>query len=73
MVRCKHEVSEMPMTEKQKAARDKYDKENMAYQTVKVQKALLDEFKTLCKANGDKVNVILREAMEKYVEEHRPI
>ena len=73
MVRCKHEVNKMPMTEKQKAARDKYDKENMAYQTVKVQKELLAEFKSLCQANGDRVNTILREAMEKYVEEHRPI
>lgn len=73
MVRCKHEVSSMAMSEAKKKANKKYDRENMAYQSVCVRKELLAEFKSLCQANGDRVNTILREAMEKYVEEHRPI
>lgn len=39
----------------------------MVYQTVKVRKDLLEEFKAAVAANGDKVNTVLREAMEEYV------
>ena len=56
-------------TESQKAARDKWDNENMAYQTVKVRKELLTAFREACEKNGDKVNTILREAMERYLHE----
>ena len=41
----------------------------MAYQTVKVNKDLLTAFKSACAERGDKVNTVLREAMEKYVGE----
>lgn len=51
----------------QLAAVKKYDQENMAYQTVKVKKDLLEKFRETCKANGDKVNTVLREAMENYI------
>lgn len=71
MVRCKHEVSGMAMSEAKKRANEKYKKEHSAYQSVCVSKELLSEFKSLCQANGDRVNTILREAMERYVEEHR--
>ena len=54
-------------TQSQKAARDKYDAANMAYQTVKVKKALLDDFRRTCLERGDRVNTVLREAMEAYV------
>lgn len=57
----------MPISEKQRDARDKWDAENMAYQTVKVRKTLLEDFRATCVANGDKVNSVLREAMENYV------
>lgn len=40
----------------------------MSYQTVKVRKELLDTFKETCKARGDRVNTVLREAMEDYIE-----
>lgn len=53
-----------------KKAADKWDAENMAYQTVKVRRQLLDRFKAACAARGDKVNTVLREAMENYVNEH---
>jgi hypothetical protein len=44
----------------------------MAYQTVKVKRALRDDFRAACAARGDKVNTVLREAMEKYVAETSP-
>lgn len=51
----------------QRRAKINYDKANMRYQTVKVSKALLTAFKAACAANGDKVNTVLRLAMEDYV------
>ena len=42
----------------------------MAYQTVKVNKTLLQEFRETVTVNGDKVNTVLREAMERYIAEH---
>lgn len=54
-------------TKAQRAAADKYDAANMAYQTVKVRRQLLDDFKSSCAARGDRVNTVLREAMENYV------
>lgn len=51
-------------------AADKWDAANMAYQTVKVRKTLLDSFKAACAARGDKVNTVLRQAMERYVADH---
>ena len=38
----------------------------MAYQTIKVKKTLLEDFKAACAARGDKVNTVLRQAMEEY-------
>lgn len=57
------------MNDAQRKARDKWDSANMAYQTVKVSKALLESFREACKARGDKVNTVLRHAMEAYVRE----
>ena len=54
----------------QRAAADKWDAAHMVYQTVKVKKTLRDDFKAACAARGDKVNTVLREAMENYVEEY---
>ena len=58
----------MAKTELQKAYRDKWDAKNMSYQTVKVRKELLEDFRSACAASGDKVNTVLRGAMEQYVE-----
>ena len=41
----------------------------MAYQTVKVSKPLLERFRAACSVRGDRVNTVLREAMEHYVSE----
>ena len=57
----------MPAAENKRASNARWDKENMAYQTVKVRKELLDEFREACKLRGDRVNTVLREAMESYI------
>ena len=61
----------MPVSEAKRACNDRWDKDNMAYQTVKVSKALLQEFRETVAEQGDKVNTVLRQAMEDYVEKHR--
>ena len=60
----------MPWQENKKEYNRKYDSENMAYQTVKVRKELLEQFRAAVAANGDKVNSVLRNAMEEYIKEH---
>jgi uncharacterized protein (DUF4415 family) len=61
----------VPITESKRKSNDRWDAANMAYQTVKVRRELLDEFRELVQANGDKVNTVLRQAMERYIEEHK--
>lgn len=58
-------------TEAQKRAKKKYDSENMAFQTIKVNKDLLLEFRQCVQDSGDKVNTVLREAMEQYIIDHK--
>ena len=57
----------MALSEAKKQSNAKWDKENMAYQTVKVRRELLDQFKAECARRGDKVNTILRQAIEDYI------
>ena len=59
------------VSEAQKKARNKYDSENMDRVTVKVKKELLQEFRQVVQDSGDKVNTVLREAMETYIKEHK--
>lgn len=59
----------MAISEAKKASNARWDAKNMAYQTVKVSKPLLDDFKAACASRGDRVNTVLREAMERYVSE----
>ncbi len=56
----------MPVSEAKKASNAAWDAVNMAYQTVKVRREILEEFRAACAARGDKVNTVLREAMEDY-------
>lgn len=56
----------MAVSDSQRRAAQKWDAENMACQTVKVRRALLDDFRAACAARGDKVNAVLRQAMEAY-------
>ena len=57
----------MALSEAKKQSNAKWDKENMAYQTVKVRRELLDQFKAECARRGDKVHTILRQAIEDYI------
>jgi len=59
------------VSEAQKKARNKYDSENMDRVTVKVKKDLLQEFRQAVQERGDKVNTVLREAIETYMKEHK--
>ena len=61
----------MPLSEAKKKSNLKDDKENVGYQTVKVKEELLQEFRQAVQDNGDKVNTVLREAMETYIKEHK--
>jgi uncharacterized protein (DUF4415 family) len=56
----------MAITDARRRANKKWDSENMICQTIKVKKTLLEDFKAACAANGDKVNTVLRQAMENY-------
>ena len=58
----------MALSEAKKKSNQKWDSENMAYQTVKVNKQLLEEFRQAVKDKGDKVNTVLRQAMIEYIE-----
>lgn len=49
-----------------RAANQRWDAANMAYKSVKVRRELLDDFRAACAARGDKVNTVLRRAMEVY-------
>lgn len=63
----------MAVSEKKKKTNADWDKEHMAYQTVKVRRELLDEFRATCAERGDRVNSVLRQAMEDYInKEERP-
>ena len=53
-------------TAAQKKARDKYDSENMTYQTIKISKSLLTDFKKQVTNNGEKVNTVFRNFMIDY-------
>lgn len=61
----------MAVSPKQAASRDKYDKEHFVYQSVKVKKETLSDFKAICAERGERVNTVLRQMMERYVEEHK--
>lgn len=58
----------MPISKERRASINKWDAEHMAYQTVKVYKKLLADFKATCALRGDKVNTIMRLAMQDYVD-----
>lgn len=57
----------MAVSDAKRKSNEKWDKENMAYQTVKVRRELLEQFKATCAERGDRVNTVLRKAMENYI------
>ena len=60
----------MPRTEAQKRADAKYKASTMAQQNIAIRRETLEQFKTLAAENGDKVNTVLREAIESYIAAH---
>lgn len=54
-------------TAAQKRAKKKYDETHMAYQSIKISKELLAEFRAVVAARGDKVNTVLKQAMVDYI------
>lgn len=63
----------MTVSENKKKANKTWDDKNMLYQTVKVRKELLLEFKEICNRRGDRVNTVLKTAIEDYVEKYREV
>ena len=57
----------MAVSDAKRKSNEKWDRENMAYQPVKVRRELLEQFKATCAERGDRVNTVLREAMENYI------
>ena len=57
----------MAVSDAKRKSNEKWDRENMTYQTVKVRRELLEQFKAACAERGDRVNTVLREAMENYI------
>lgn len=57
----------MTVSESKKKTNAAWDAANMAYQTVKVRRELLEKFRATCAARGQRVNTVMREAMEAYI------
>ena len=60
----------MTVSQNKRKTNDAWDAENMAYQTVKVRKELLQSFRAAVAANGQRVNTVLKNAMEEYIAAH---
>lgn len=60
----------MTVSQNKRRTNDAWDAENMAYQTVKVRKELLQSFRAAVAANGQRVNTVLKNAMEEYITAH---
>lgn len=57
----------MAISQAKKDSNARWDKDNMAYQTVKIRREVKEAFHAACKERGDKPNTVLREAMEAYI------
>ena len=62
-------MAESKVSKAQRDAADRWDAKHMVYQTIKVKKTLLDNFKNACAVRGDRVNTVLCASMEQYVNE----
>lgn len=58
------------ITEAQKRARDKWNKENMAVQVCNISKKKKEAFARACKAVGTSPNAVLVATINKFIEEH---
>ncbi len=57
----------MAVSESQKKAAIKWDKENMATLGCKVKREQAEKFKELCKANSTTANEVLKECVLRYI------
>ena len=60
----------MTVSAAKKASNAEWDGKNMSYQTVKVRKEILQDFRAAVAANGDRVNTVLKDAMVDYIKRH---
>jgi len=60
---------DMPVSEKQKGYRDKYDKENFQYITFKAKRGAKGRLKEAATAVGQSTNGFIRSALNKAVED----
>lgn len=58
------------VTEAQKKASAKWDKENMVVLACKVKRETAEQFKAACAAQGTTSNAVLQQAVKAYLEEH---
>lgn len=58
-------------TEAQKRASKKWDDANMQYQTIKINRELLQEFKQVVQSKGERVNTVFKEFIERYIQENK--
>ena len=57
------------VTEAQKKASAKWDKENMVVLACKVKRETAEQFKAACAAQGKKSNAVLQQAVKAYLEQ----
>lgn len=60
------------VTEAQKKASAKWDKENMTILACKVRKDFAEQFKAACTEAGTTSNAVLKQAAEDFVKDHAP-
>ena len=58
------------MSEAQKRARDKWNKENMTTQVCNITKSKKEQFKRACEQAGTNPNAVLVATINKFIEDH---
>jgi hypothetical protein len=59
------------LTDAQRRANNKWDRENMAHISCKMRREIAEEFKAAAKANGTTPNELIRGWIAGYLEEHK--
>ena len=58
------------VTPAKRRSNNAWDAANMTILACKVRKDYADRVRAACAANGDTVNAVIREALDKYLDEH---
>ena len=74
MVYClqNKEGGEVMVSDSQKKASAKWDKENMTVLACKVKRETAEQFKAACAANGTTSNAVLQQAVRNYLDKSSP-